>query len=1150
MTTPARPRQSAIPGPGRLTGIPTPGRSRSSSSVYQTTPITAPNDIERAFHDAVKANDPSHHRTGFPPTLPSSSSLSPQSISHSLSSGRRSVAGRPSSSASTSSVKVTERAKTPTSARTSSRPPSRQSDAATRLPRSFEVGDNVRIESLGFEGTLRYLGEIDGKPGLWAGVELSGGFAGKGKNNGSVAGQQYFVCPDKCGVFVATTKLSAPTVGPGAVQRPPSVASSRGGRTTPANSGRITPSFLSRTPSASLSNGRVTPVTSGRVTPSSSIGRMTPGNLPTARRTFKTPTSKPNGATLSDKITAGSRASKYMTMTAQQLNSRDLNSRVESPTRKSHENGGFMLSSPTISRSLSSPSRSTGSPFSTPRPINGRPSVIGGITASPSLPSTRSRPSMNTPRPRVPSAVAMPPPPSPKTSAIQPDKSLPDAAATTSRPSSSASFRSVGTDELNLIEQLQSRLEAAEYENERLRSATSEPDMTSTYTAELEQLRLEFQESVDQKSSLQERFSLLQLELSSNNTRLESLQAENSRLTVQVTDAQSEIQRFEEDRLQEQQKHLLDLESLQDKLEQIDSLVLQKDATIESQAKDVERLTSDISHLRADLEEERKELGAQIDELRIAGQETIALYEERLSDSNTRRYEFEQRVTALEASLEAATKGDHSQEQASRATSAATQIDNESLRDQVQHLQRRSNKLEEQLEDARAALERDVAAYQDKIARIRLEDDQRKRDLALKTREVEQLLKSEANARGRIEEIEEALRESTVALENARGEVETLRAELDNLDVLIDDASEGDIASRLANFMKKASVDKARLQQEIVRLEDLVQNLRAENKRVQDQPTANLSNVHASLQETIDSLKAQNAQLHGQIAGLNSKVSELTQSLNDQNNEMDGLRKKLNREALVNGTSEPKAVSPKSESSTVREEVAGLKHIVQELQKENLAAAQQIKLLESENLLLTAETEQLRQEVRILEDNLDDSIHLGASTMDSPPSNSNEVDGQHRKMKEQTSRLESELEQMRKRLNEAEMKHARATHDLNKEISELEALVESKIYREDELEQEVERLKEKLSRHKKSSKGANESQDGRHRLSNASISTTSSEKRVVESREEVCEICERPGHDIFNCSLLKDDVGTGLVCEDCESPGHVAANCPHSQDVF
>lgn len=113
-----------------------------------------------------------------------------------------------------------------------------------------------------------------------------------------------------------------------------------------------------------------------------------------------------------------------------------------------------------------------------------------------------------------------------------------------------------------------------------------------------------------------------------------------------------------------------------------------------------------------------------------------------------------------------------------RSTTSAAQIDNETLRDQVQYLQKKSAKLEEQLEDARAALERDVSTYQEKMDRVRIEEEQRKRDLLSKSREVEQLLKSEARATSRVEEIEEALRESTVALENARGEVESLRAEL------------------------------------------------------------------------------------------------------------------------------------------------------------------------------------------------------------------------------------------------------------------------------------------------------------------------------------------------------------------------------------
>ena len=71
-----------------------------------------------------------------------------------------------------------------------------------------------------------------------------------------------------------------------------------------------------------------------------------------------------------------------------------------------------------------------------------------------------------------------------------------------------------------------------------------------------------------------------------------------------------------------------------------------------------------------------------------------------------------------------------------------------------------------------------------------------------------------------------------------------------------------------------------------------------------------------------------------------------------------------------------------------------------------------------------------------------------------------------------------------------------------------------------------------------------------------------------QSSEEVCEICERPGHDIFTCDLLKEDAAppsrmssrtsmvstqddmSEVICEDCEERGHTAANCPHSLDVF
>ena len=41
--------------------------------------------------------------------------------------------------------------------------------------------------------------------------------------------------------------------------------------------------------------------------------------------------------------------------------------------------------------------------------------------------------------------------------------------------------------------------------------------------------------------------------------------------------------------------------------------------------------------------------------------------------------------------------------------------------------------------------------------------------------------------------------------------------------------------------------------------------------------------------------------------------------------------------------------------------------------------------------------------------------------------------------------LQTEVEQLRKRLSDVEMKHARQVHDLNKEITELETLVEAKV---------------------------------------------------------------------------------------------------------
>ncbi|KAI8639505.1 hypothetical protein BD408DRAFT_262935 [Parasitella parasitica] len=87
-----------------------------------------------------------------------------------------------------------------------------------------KTGQRVTIPSLNMTGTLRFVGEVDGKTGMFAGVELDE--KGQGKNDGSVQGKKYFTCPAKSGIFIAVEKAiihppPLPTTKPSSSLTPP-----------------------------------------------------------------------------------------------------------------------------------------------------------------------------------------------------------------------------------------------------------------------------------------------------------------------------------------------------------------------------------------------------------------------------------------------------------------------------------------------------------------------------------------------------------------------------------------------------------------------------------------------------------------------------------------------------------------------------------------------------------------------------------------------------------------------------------------------------------------------------------------------------------------------------------------------------------------
>lgn len=59
--------------------------------------------------------------------------------------------------------------------------------AAAPPDEGVEVGDAVEVPG-GMDGTVKFVGEVRGKPGFFVGVELSKKWAHRGKNDGDAEG--------------------------------------------------------------------------------------------------------------------------------------------------------------------------------------------------------------------------------------------------------------------------------------------------------------------------------------------------------------------------------------------------------------------------------------------------------------------------------------------------------------------------------------------------------------------------------------------------------------------------------------------------------------------------------------------------------------------------------------------------------------------------------------------------------------------------------------------------------------------------------------------------------------------------------------------------------------------------------------------------
>jgi CAP-Gly domain-containing linker protein 1 len=111
---------------------------------------------------------------------------------------------------------------------------------------------------------------------------------------------------------------------------------------------------------------------------------------------------------------------------------------------------------------------------------------------------------------------------------------------------------------------------------------------------------------------------------------------------------------------------------------------------------------------------------------------------------------------------------------------------------------------------------------------------------------------------------------------------------------------------------------------------------------------------------------------------------------------------------------------------------------------------------------------------------------------------------------------------LRERLEDAEQER----EQLRGEVNELESLLESKIFREEELEKDLERLRNRSlspSLRRKSSSGSGHRPHSMTPPTNSPPPPPTIEEETVVDESLWCEICEEKGHDILGCKAVFGD---------------------------
>ncbi|KAF7723253.1 hypothetical protein EC973_002146 [Apophysomyces ossiformis] len=510
-----------------------------------------------------------------------------------------------------------------------------------------------------------------------------------------------------------------------------------------------------------------------------------------------------------------------------------------------------------------------------------------------------------------------------------------------------------------------------------------------------------------------------------------------------------------------------------------------------------------------------KDLEKSVDELKLAGMESIELYE---NSVELHRVDME----AINATL-----------MDERRKVSELKVEREDLRkaglDAIEAYEATIEELKSKHSTAVEEYERKREDMQATIDKLKQEIEQLV-NASNQTEEVEKIKGVWESERKRLEEEAEAKNQTLL---REREEHEQIKADLEKLREQVKES-------------EKISKEKQKLDEQIQRLQaDYTEQLNARNKYLDDVRAAveSQKKTEGELRRTIDSKeKAERDLLTAQenLVRAESSLAELrshgpmdsevlAKERQQHNKDMDMLRSEIEKleaqNLMLTKQKESAELAAKANESDkgAREQ---WKKEVELLQAENKRLAEAHKQAETECLKLMDEVEKLHAESSLQPQII--SLNDCKTEDEKVQRLQEQLTESKRQMERLLVRHSAEVRQLNEKQAEEDSSRQREITTLRRDISELETLIESKIFKEADLEEALEkerkqvgRLEDELSDLKDQIRQLSRQQNETERLITKNTATTAT-SAAVPDKGPYCELCEVPGHDTLSCKVALD----------------------------